>query len=470
MSERLKRASSYQRLIERLKRNPSERFDPEDWPRPKTYRQVWHHALKGGARGFILAYGVRAGVNFCLYLIRVIRKKAPIGKIFEASLKSLDAFRFAAMFGSFSFLWKSVNNGLRLYRKKDDRLNGLISGAVAGLSILFEKEERRIDLAQQLLVRNGDALLFAITCAQVLYAYTMRPDTLPPDFYSFMVKTARCPKESLLLNHENVRGFPVTPQHAIESIRHLRPTPHALKTLSQLPLDAPAIPCEALHPWLDDCHLTAVERFIKVFKSFLPIYGTLHFVPMFLLRTQHLRKDPLTMLSKTTKATLRSGAFLATFVTLYQYQICMHRQLLKTGLLGRLNSKYLYGLAGFFCSYPAIFIEDKKRRSELALYVLPKAVQSFYSIAYSHQWIFKLKYFEVLMASTAMGIIMTSVHRSQEAPSFLMKEVGASVLDSQVGYMERDLWDTLEKDPLSHAFLQRTWQGERGRQDAVKSM
>lgn len=114
------------------------------------------------------------------------------------------------------------------------------------------------------------------------------------------------------------------------------------------------------------------------------------------------------MLSKTTKATLRSGAFLATFVTLYQYQICMHRQLLKTGLLGRLNSKYLYGLAGFFCSYPAIFIEDKKRRSELALYVLPKAVQSFYSIAYSHQWIFKLKYFEVLMASTAMGIIMVS--------------------------------------------------------------
>lgn len=71
----------------------------------------------------------------------------------EASLKSLDAFRFAAMFGSFSFLWKSVNNGLRIYRNKDDRLNGLISGAVAGLSILFEKEERRIDLAQQLLVR-----------------------------------------------------------------------------------------------------------------------------------------------------------------------------------------------------------------------------------------------------------------------------------------------------------------------------
>ncbi|KAG1440443.1 hypothetical protein G6F56_011927 [Rhizopus delemar] len=229
--------------------------------------------------------------------------------ILNASLKSLDALRFAAMFGSFSFLWKFVNNSMRIYRQKDDRLNGLISGAIAGLSILFEKEERRVDLAQQLFVRalqavynagkardifyfkNGDALLFAVTCAQVLYAYTMRPDTLPPDFYSFMVKTARCPKEALLLNNINVRGFPITPELAIESIQNLRPTAHAIKTLTQLSPNAPAIPCEILHPWMEGCHWIALERIVKVFKSFLPVYGTLHFVPMLLLRTQHFKKE-----------------------------------------------------------------------------------------------------------------------------------------------------------------------------------
>lgn len=42
------RTSSYQRLVEKLKRNPSERFDPADWPRPKNYSQVLDHALKGG--------------------------------------------------------------------------------------------------------------------------------------------------------------------------------------------------------------------------------------------------------------------------------------------------------------------------------------------------------------------------------------------------------------------------------------
>lgn len=57
------------------------------------------------------------------------------------------------MFGSFAFLWKLVNNGMRIYRDKDDRLNGLVAGAVAGLAILCEKQEKRVDIAQQLFVR-----------------------------------------------------------------------------------------------------------------------------------------------------------------------------------------------------------------------------------------------------------------------------------------------------------------------------
>jgi hypothetical protein len=58
------------------------------------------------------------------------------------------------MFGSFSLLWKLFNNGLRQYRGKEDRLNGMIAGTIAGLSILFEKKERRVDIAQQLFVRQ----------------------------------------------------------------------------------------------------------------------------------------------------------------------------------------------------------------------------------------------------------------------------------------------------------------------------
>ncbi|SAM04863.1 hypothetical protein [Absidia glauca] len=434
------RVSSYQRLKEKLVRNPSERVERKDWPRPDTLQALINHAVKGGARAFVLAYGVRAGVNFCLYLLRVMRKRAPLSNILAASFQNLDSLRFGAMFGSFAFLWKFVNNGMRLYRGKDDRLNGLVGGAVAGLSILFEKKERRVDIAQQLLVRalqavynagkardifyfkNGDALLFGLTCAQVMYSYTMQPATLPPDFYSFMIKAARCPEPALKLNAKNVRGLPITPEEVLTSIQKFRPTPRALAVASTVPLHPTATPCETLHPWMDSCNEVAVERFTKVFKSMMPVYGTLHFVPMILLRRKHLQKDPTKMISKTAWATLKSGAFLATFVSLYQYQVCMHRNLVDIGWI-KFNHKYLYYIFGFVCSYASIFLEDKRRRSELALYVLPKAIQSFYQILYQKHMMIKIKHFEVIMTSMAMGIIMSFYQEEADVLSSFVKKI-----------------------------------------------
>lgn len=93
LNERLQRTESYQRLVEKLKRNPSERVDTKDWPRPNTPKEVIQHAIKGAVSkrfislfmyhllmhvfigAFVLAYGVRGSVNFCLYLIRVVRGK-----------------------------------------------------------------------------------------------------------------------------------------------------------------------------------------------------------------------------------------------------------------------------------------------------------------------------------------------------------------------------------------------------------
>lgn len=90
--------------------------------------------------------------------------------------------------------------------------------------------------------KNGDALLFGLTCAQVLYAYTMRPETLPPDFYSFMIKAARCPKESLILNAKTVRGIPVSAEEAMTAISKLHPTKHAIDVVSQLPTSTLPVP------------------------------------------------------------------------------------------------------------------------------------------------------------------------------------------------------------------------------------
>jgi hypothetical protein len=62
----------------------------------------------------------------------------------------------------------------------------------------------------------------------------MRPDTLPPDFYAFMLKAARCPKGALELNALNVRGAPIRAEDAIAVVKKLRPTQHALDYVNQL--------------------------------------------------------------------------------------------------------------------------------------------------------------------------------------------------------------------------------------------
>lgn len=52
MDEKIHRTSSYQRLKEKLKRNPSERVDTSDWPRPDTAKEVIQHAVKGATSKF----------------------------------------------------------------------------------------------------------------------------------------------------------------------------------------------------------------------------------------------------------------------------------------------------------------------------------------------------------------------------------------------------------------------------------
>jgi hypothetical protein len=70
----------------------------------------------------------------------------------------------------------------------------------------------------------------------------MRPDSLPPDFYNFMVKAARVREGSLLLNAKNVRGSAVTAQEALSVINKFNPTKHAVNVVSQLSSDTSVLP------------------------------------------------------------------------------------------------------------------------------------------------------------------------------------------------------------------------------------
>ncbi|KAG0252805.1 hypothetical protein BG011_006735 [Mortierella polycephala] len=399
-----------------------------------TYEGVLKHAILGALRSGGVTYGGKALVNLCLGMLKLKSGKTSVGRIFKDAFTGQDAIRFGTFFGVFSFLWKLVNNGLKLYRGADDRFNGAIAGAVAGLALLVETQERRVTFAQQMFIRSmqgvynagkyrgqfsfrhGDAFLFALASAQVMYAYVMHPDTIPKELFGFMVKTAQVPAEALAINSERIRGFPVDLTRVKAMMERFRPTARNLEFVATMPEHPSIIPCAVLHPWADSCKVTSIQRFIHVMRSIVPVYATLNFVPLVVLRMKRLHKDPLNVLSKTTFNTVRSSAFLAVFVSLYQTQICSHRNLLNAGWpLG--DSKYLYWLFGLVSAGSSIMIEQESRRAELAMYVIPKAATSLYKILLRKNWVKGVPHWEVLMFSFAMSLIMPFYQREEQALS-----------------------------------------------------
>ncbi|KAF9983769.1 hypothetical protein BGZ75_004756 [Mortierella antarctica] len=407
-----------------------------------TYEGVLRHAILGALRSGGVTYGVKALVNLCLGMLKLMKGKASFGKIVKDAFTGQDAVRFGCFFGTFSFLWKLVNNGLGLYRGADDRINGAIAGAVAGLALLIETHERRVTFAQQMFMRSmqglynagkyrgqfsfrhGDALMFAIGSAQIMYAYThlapvmkkMHPDTIPKEFFSFMVKTARVPAEALALNRSLVRGFPLDLTQVRSLVDRFNPTALALQSVSVMSDRPDTLPCAVLHPWIDSCRTNSLQRFGQVTKEIFPVYATLNFVPLVVLRMKRLLKDPANVLFKTSFNTLRSSAFLAVFVSLYQTQICTHRNFINAGWrLG--DSKYWYYLFGLVSAGSSIMIEQESRRAELAMYTIPKAATSLYKILYRKNWVKGVKHWDIMMFSFAMSLVMSFYQREEQVLS-----------------------------------------------------
>jgi hypothetical protein len=56
-------------------------------------------------------------------------------------------------------------------------------------------------------VPHGDTLLFCFSCASILYAYCYRPETLPADYYKFLVEKGGVSKDILKLQEKNQRNI-----------------------------------------------------------------------------------------------------------------------------------------------------------------------------------------------------------------------------------------------------------------------
>ncbi|KAI9632051.1 uncharacterized protein MKK02DRAFT_21065 [Dioszegia hungarica] len=438
-------------------------------------------ALKRGLRSFLLAFSVRAGVNVLLLLFRTLRRKGLRVQLILHAIFGAEPFRFGATIGTFTFLNTLTLHLLRLapplsYLRRrfragfnhkpsfgpperegaegERRWQAAVAGAVGSLGLLWETKARRRGVAQQMFVRglqgsynqyapkmgvripHGDVLLFGLCCGQIMFAWLLSPETIPREYNKWILSAFRGPECAVLANRTAVRQGIIEPAHIQMALDHKHVTPGntvRLRRFLEMAKEGqgwkvPAtIPCEILHPATDGCVENNFKRFFEVFRFMVPAYSALHLIPTLVLRRQSLQRDPLRILLRVVLGITRSCSFLGGFVFIYHALFCLRSQTILQGWSpkwaerGLRRKETFWGIG--FATCASLFLEDKKRRAELAMYVLPRALESAWSTLRKRAYVPIVPFGETILGAAAMAMVMDAYKHQPGALSGIVRRL-----------------------------------------------
>lgn len=98
-------------------------------------------------------------------------------------------------------------------------------------------------------------------------------------------------------------------------------------------------------------------------------------------------------------ASVRSSAFLGAFVLIHETLHCLQNI---WGLPVSTKFDWLIG----FATCLSLFVDNARRRAELAVYVLPKGAQSAWMVARQKRWVPHVPAGEVLLGSAGLSLVM----------------------------------------------------------------
>jgi hypothetical protein len=101
----------------------------------------------------------------------------------------------------------------------------------------------------------------------------------------------------------------------------------------------------------------------------------------------------------TLKNIVKSSLFLAVYVAVFRYLLCFTKN--TRGVVDRWNLI----ISSFVCGF-AILFEHKSRQSELAFYMVPRALESLYNMLAKRGYAKHVKNGEVLVFALSMALIM----------------------------------------------------------------
>ena len=414
----------------------------------------WEAGFAGLRRGFTLAYAARAGVGLLSRSAQSVRRgryRELVGwQLF--SEKGLvyreDAVRLGLFVGGFSGVYHAVKVLCEEKGGPWARHSAVLAGAAAGLSVLCQDQTSRRTIALYMLARalqsaytsrkekglwhfwgsdlpHSDLILFAWSCAQVMYAYAIRPETLPPSYWRFIVRSGPIHADVLEACRNACRG---KPQDLAKLAKHFEarglPCPVTEAHI-------PQVGCDLMHPHTGSCVAHNATAFQDTFRKTFPLYLSLHMVPYAVFNLKRALKQPAQTARRGLVAAVRSSAFIASFVSIYQACVCAYKQFGP----GR-ESKLLFFFSGAVASL-AVTIEKQSRRSELGLYVLPRAIDSLFLTLVDKRWMPKVPWGDVLLFSACSATIMNYYEKEPGCLAPLVRTLGDRIVYGQEESLKR---------------------------------
>ncbi|KAI3465158.1 hypothetical protein Pfo_021821 [Paulownia fortunei] len=395
----------------------------------QDYDKPWR-VYTASVKGFAIGAGLKGGLAIFALLTRLRRRQLlPSSKKLEMSSSSADVIlalketlRYGLFLGTFAGTFVSMDEIISALggHRRTAKWRALLAGAIAGPSMLLTglnaqhtslaiyilmratvlasrcgiKSKRFGRICKPLTWAHGDIFLMCLSSSQILSAYILKQDSLPPSYKSFLNKHGA--KDSVILNgvREIACGLPITNLEAIE--KFYKSNGVDVKLDPQM-----KIPCSIIHG-NQACVTHFFSFLLQAYKRALPVYLPVYLIPALIVHRQGLLKRPYTILWKGLFGTARSSLFLSMYCSSAWIWTCILFRILK-----RCNIPMV--AIGTFPTGLALAIEKKSRRIEISLYCLARAIESFFTCMADVGYLPRsknLKRADVVIFSISTAIIM----------------------------------------------------------------
>ncbi|RDW90405.1 uncharacterized protein DSM5745_02180 [Aspergillus mulundensis] len=221
----------------------------------------------------------------------------------------------------------------------------------------------------------ADSAVFAASAAVVMWAWFYAPERLPRSYAKWIGEAAKVDERLIEALRRARRGIFVYGKDTGQApLLESMCKDFGWPTKWGDPAKTIPIPCEMVHMGCGpSCEKHAVSRFVRTFKFACATYIPLQIA--FRLRSMKSAAP----IRRAISDALRSSSFLASFVSLFYYSVCLSRTRLGPRLFDKTkvtpqmwDSGLCVGAGCAMCGW-SILVEHAKKRQEIALFVAPRA-------------------------------------------------------------------------------------------------